>query len=322
MGLRPATTLATAHRMTDLRRERTCHRDLVVWAMAATTRPAAKPSASVWGRTLPLRRVLCVGAENADDAERMLRPTRHATSLTSSPRSSPMMFMARIVTLRARCHRHDRPAADPGERERGRFRPYGRSHCFRWRIPSGMRERNGLVTTGRPPSDYRPRHQQMTEVGGVMGDRKTKWKGGRLTELTDRVSTGGGAGSGRRDGRHPRAGGHADDALRASDHLPGGSLTPTSRTLTGLLLVAALGACQEDLGSEDWLIVDNRTDSEVFVTDTGATGSSHLGSVRAGRAVSAPGPWTGATRAPWWPMPGRPRGRWLRAGLRRTARHA
>jgi hypothetical protein len=59
-------------------------------------------------------------------------------------------------------------------------------------------------------------------------------------------------------------------------------LTPTSPTLTGLLLVAALGGCQEDLGSEDWLIVDNRTDTEVFVTDAGATGSSHLGSVGAG----------------------------------------
>lgn len=60
------------------------------------------------------------------------------------------------------------------------------------------------------------------------------------------------------------------------------------RTLTGLLMVTALGGCQEDMGSEDWLVVDNRTDSEVFVTDAGATGSGYLGSVGAGsRAFGA-----------------------------------
>jgi hypothetical protein len=33
--------------------------------------------------------------------------------------------------------------------------------------------------------------------------------------------------------------------------------------------MAALVGCEEDMGTEDWLIVDNRTDSKVFITDAG-----------------------------------------------------
>ena len=57
--------------------------------------------------------------------------------------------------------------------------------------------------------------------------------------------------------------------------------------------MAALVGCEEDMGTEDWLIVDNRTDSEVFITDADidrrnslrdneATGFDILGSVGAG----------------------------------------
>ena len=113
-----------------------------------------------------------------------------------------------------------------------------------------------------------------------MGDRKANRNDGCLTEPTHRASPA--AGAVVHLAWHRRAGRPPDEARGARDHLAGGSSTPMFRTLTGLLLTVALGGCEEDMGSEDWLIVDNRTDSEVFVTDAGATGSGYLGSIGAG----------------------------------------
>ena len=75
------------------------------------------------------------------------------------------------------------------------------------------------------------------------------------------------------------------------------------------------------MGTEDWLIVDNRTDSEVFITDADVdlrnslrdnetTGFDILGSIGAGSQGWVPGRWSNAMPAPSWPTPGHPTGRW------------
>lgn len=58
--------------------------------------------------------------------------------------------------------------------------------------------------------------------------------------------------------------------------------TPTLRILAGVFVASVLSGCEEDFGGDDWLLVDNRTGTEVFVTDDGDTGSSHLGAIGAG----------------------------------------
>lgn len=120
-----------------------------------------------------------------------------------------------------------------------------------------------------------------------MGDRRANQSDGCLAGLTHRASAAGGTVV--QLPWHCRTGRPTDEARGARDYFAGGSFTQIVRTLTGLLLVTALGGCQEDMGSEDWLVVDNRTDSEVFVTDAGVTGSGYLGSVGAGSSAFGAG---------------------------------
>jgi pimeloyl-ACP methyl ester carboxylesterase len=85
---------------------------------------------------------------------------------------------------------------------------------------------------------------------------------------------------------------HEDDPGRTPCHV-WCRASPAPGLVIGLLLMAALVGCEEDMGTEDWLIVDNRTDSEVFITDAGTdlrnslrgnetTGFDILGSIGAG----------------------------------------
>lgn len=58
--------------------------------------------------------------------------------------------------------------------------------------------------------------------------------------------------------------------------------TPILRILVGVFVASVLSGCEEDFGSDEWLVVDNRTGTEMFVTDEGDTGRSHLGRIGAG----------------------------------------
>lgn len=125
-----------------------------------------------------------------------------------------------------------------------------------------------------------------------MGKGKVNGSAGHLTALTVDTSMGGGTESGRQSGRRRGGCGHEDDPGRTRCHFRCRA-SPAPRLVIGLLLMAALVGCEEDMGTEDWLIVDNRTDSEVFITDAGTdlrnslrgnetTGFDILGSIGAG----------------------------------------